>query len=197
MQQRINREEISEWAKKDRLEGTLLAGIHGAPELKRDEKAYHLGEFRERVIKLLSKEQAAEPIIYPEIVEALQDEKAAKMIISASIGKRNAEKYRELAASLNKSCTVINDPQFKGEAGLIVAGEGAVDKDDIMVEARKVRLGRLGLPEKLIGAAGKKICRECRQRIIHADPREAGNYRSLSWADHLLGARCPAHEGDE
>lgn len=190
----IQREAIHTWAQKNELERSLLAGFHGVPELKKDEKIYFLGEFKERVIKLLTKRQVAEPIIYPEIVKALQAKNAAKMIISGAIDNRLSDKYRKLASKMKKPCTVIHDQQFKGDVGLIIASEKAVDNTTIDVEFRKARLKRLGLSEKLIGAVGKKICRKCYQKLLQLAPQEAANYSTLSWTDRLLGEHCPAHK---
>ena len=193
MQDKEQREEIRLWTNKDKLESALMAGIHGAPELKKAEKARHLGEFRERIIKLLTVKQVTEPFIYSEIIAALQNEKAARLIINGAVNKHSTEKYRRLAASFNKPCTVINDPKLIGETGLVVASDDAVGNGTIEVEDRKTRLKRLGLSELLIAAVGKKICKECQQKIRKLDPGEAVNYRTLSWVDRLLGENCSAH----
>lgn len=73
METDIQREAISAWLSKGEIEKALSIGLHGAPELRRDEKRHYLGEFRERVITLLSKKQVVEPGVYPEIVKALED----------------------------------------------------------------------------------------------------------------------------
>ena len=49
METDIQREAISAWLKKDELEKAISIGLHGAPELRRDEKRRYLGEFSERV----------------------------------------------------------------------------------------------------------------------------------------------------
>lgn len=64
------------WVEKDNLEQALLVGIHGAPEIKHDEKIYFLGEFKERVIRRLSIKQVSETGVYPEIIQALKDSRA-------------------------------------------------------------------------------------------------------------------------
>lgn len=196
MGEEIQGEAIGVWARKSELERALLGGIHGAPELKRDERIHYLGEFKERIIKLLTKRQVAEPVIYSEIVKALQDRNATKMVISGAVDSRLANKYRKLAAKMKKPCTTIHDPELKGEAGLIVVGREATGAANIEVEPRKKRLKKLGLPGKLIDAAGKKICRKCYQKILRSAPKEALNYSELSWADRLLGEHCTAHHED-
>jgi hypothetical protein len=129
-------------------------------------------------------------------VKALQNINATKMIISGAVNARFSGKYRKLASKMKKPCTVINDPEFKGEVGLIIASKEAVDNATIEVESRKTRLKRLGLSETLIGAVGKKVCAKCYHKILQVAPREAANYCPLSWADRLLGEHCPAHRRD-
>jgi uncharacterized protein YueI len=185
---------ISNWTKKDKVEQALLAGAHGTPELKHDEKVRYLGEFRERILKRLTKEQVAEKAIYPEILQALKDQRADKLIINGSIDYSFITKYKDLAIRLNKASTVRSDPEFKGDTGLIVISDAAVDVQDINAEDRASRLSGLGVSPALIEAAGKKVCKECLSKIAEADPNELLNYHKMTWIDRLGGDRCPVHK---
>ncbi|WP_347490547.1 YueI family protein [Desulfoscipio sp. XC116] len=187
-------EAIKSWVNKDILDRTLSAAIHGAPEIKHGEKMHYLGEFRERVFRLLTKEQVAQPGIYPEIVEALNDRRAAKLIVSGYINDRTVEKYRQLARQMGKSYTVVHDPALVGNAGLVVVADDAVDIMHIDVPDRKARLGRLGIPPALADAAGKKVCEKCYKKIVRADQEEALNYRKLTLTDRFWGEDCAACE---
>ncbi|KAF1084115.1 hypothetical protein SPSYN_02767 [Sporotomaculum syntrophicum] len=191
----LQRDEIKSWVNKDSLAQALAMGMHGAPEIKRDEKNRYLGEFRERVIRLLSKKQVAEPAVYPEILESLKDPRAAKMIISGDINYRSAEKYRELAEQVGKICTVIHDPAMTGDTGLVIVSSDTVDVADIFVPDRKTRLERLGVPAALVSAAGKKVCDKCYEKITGTAPSEAINYSKLTLADRFWGDHCVACDG--
>jgi uncharacterized protein YueI len=184
---------IGDLQKTDKLGQTLLAGIHGIPEIRRDEKRYYLGEFKERILRELSKNQVMEPAIYPEIFQALKDQRANRLILSGDIDRSSIEKYRVLARCVNKNCTVRIDPSFKGETGLVVASNQAVEEHEITVIDRSLRLQRLGLSTSLIKAAGKKVCRKCIKRIVEVDENELINYHHLTWIDRLGGERCPVH----
>lgn len=183
--------------KRNELEQALLIGIHGEPEVKHDERIYFLGEFKERIIKRLSISQVNEPIIYSEIRQALQDDKAVKLILNGNISSAVTGKYRELAAEMNKLCTVRSDSEFKGDTGLLVVSNEAVSAGDISVEERTVRLKRLGMPLLLIQSAGKKVCDQCLHTISNIDKSELINYEELTWMDRLSGDTCPAHQGEE
>jgi len=193
MDKKISHEAMEQWQQKSELEKTVAGGIHGTPELKRAEKSVYLGEFRERIISMLTKQQVAETAIYPEIVKALQDKRAARMIISGDINRSLTDKYQTLAIRMKKPYMLKHDTRFRGETGLIVVSDQAVDIEDIEVVDRKTRLQRLGLPESLINAARRKVCGKCYAAIMAADADEAINYRKLTFWDRLAGEKCSAH----
>ncbi|SMC80264.1 YueI family protein [Sporomusa malonica] len=182
------------WNHKDQLEQIITAGLHGVPEIKRDEKRAYLGVFREQVITYLTQGQVKETAIYPEIKQALGHEKFHKMIINGSIDHHSTSKYQLLAKKLQKSYTIIVDSDPDEAAGLVVASDEAVDIESAAVKNRYTRLQERDVPEKLITAAGKKICSDCLNIILKTDPREEINYSPLSWLDRLTGDRCPAHD---
>lgn len=190
-------ETLNEWERHNELEKTILTGIYGQPEIKRAEKNRFLGEFRERVIKRLSKKQVAEPGIYPEITSALEDENAKKMVIHGDIPYSQARKYEKLAHKLQKGCSIIHEPGFKGDTGLLVVSGNAVDIENIDVEDRTLRLTRLGVPEPLIHSAGRKVCKSCLDKMLKADPAEASNYTMITFLDHLWGEHCPVCSSKE
>ncbi|WP_207545120.1 YueI family protein [Desulfoscipio geothermicus] len=191
-EQDIQAEAIGTWMNKNELEKALAIGIYGPPELKHDEKVHYLGEFKERVIRLLTRKQVAEPAIYPEIIEALKDKRAARLVINGDIADCFIEKYEELARKLGKPYTVVHDPELKGEAGLAVVSNDAVDVEEFNVPDREIRLSKLGLSKALINAAGKKVCSHCLEKIIRADPGEVINYHKLTMSDRFWGEHCRA-----
>jgi len=181
------------------LERTLQAGIHGAPELRRDEKLIYLGEFRERVLRVLTKQQLAETKVYEEIRDALTDPRAGKLVIDGGTPDRHNDKYEKLAASLGKPYTTRRDAEFRGEIGLLVVSDHAVDVPDeeIRVKTREEKLREIGVPEQLIRAAGKKVCVKCYALIQVKAPEEKDKYRVMTMLDRLFGEKCPGHEQAE
>jgi len=116
------------------VEQRLITGIHGAPELRRDEKLQYLGEFRERVLKVLSKEQMKNPQPYPEIETALKDPRSSRLLLNGDLDYDFRAKYLKLAHKYAKPYTVINDPELKGDTGLAVISDHAVVADNVKVE---------------------------------------------------------------
>lgn len=181
-----------DYLERSELEKILAHGIYGTPELKHDERIYYLGEFRERVIKILSRQQVVEPGIYTEIVMALKAHPASKLIISGDISDKLTKKYQRICADLGRKYTVVHDPSFKGEAGLVVVSDHAEDIEDITVPDRNERLKSVGLHDTLIALAGSKVCKRCLARVLAADPAESINYRELTVGDRFWGEHCPA-----
>lgn len=114
----------------------LSVAMQGAPELKLDEKKIYLGEYRERVIRLLSKKQVAQTFIYPEIIEALNHKQSSKLLINGELWDDLTNKYIALARQVEKPYTMIHDPHLKGDTGLVVVSDEALDINDIEVKTR-------------------------------------------------------------
>ncbi|NLM22156.1 MAG: YueI family protein [Peptococcaceae bacterium] len=135
MSKNFDKEIISNWAQKSELERTIASGIGGAPEIKREEKLQFLGVFKERVLKYLTKQQVVEDKLYREIITALQDQRATKLLINGDLPFKAREKYRQKAQELGVNYTIIFDSALKGEVGLVVASDYAVEVDDIAVSS--------------------------------------------------------------
>ncbi len=130
----VQKEALTELAHKSELEQKLSIGYHGPPEIKAGEKAHYLGQFRERVIKVLTRRQIAGSKVYPEITEALRDKRAALLLIDGEISYKHRDKYQKLAGQMQKPFTIVHDCDLKGDVGLVVASDTAVDIEHITVE---------------------------------------------------------------
>lgn len=172
------------------LERAVLAGIYGPPELKREERRYYLGQFRERVIKVLTFEQITEPGIYPEIQEAMAHPLAKKVLISRRAAMA-AKAYVHLARKHHLEFTTVDNPDYIGPVGLVVAAVKAVDEGAITVPSRRERLLALGIPEEIIDSPGQKLCKACMDLLREKAPEEAKRYRRENFIDRFLGNDCP------
>ena len=123
--------EIGTLSKKSRLEQALTIGVNTVPELKEEETMLFLGEFRERVIRRLSIKQVADPIVFPEIKEALKDKRTLRMLINGDLSFKFTDKYIDLAKEVGKPYTTIHNPELKGDTGLVVISEQAIDIPNI------------------------------------------------------------------
>ena len=126
-------DQIGNLSKKSRLEQALSVGVISVPELKKEEKMLFLGEFRERVIRKLSKKQVADPLVFPEIKEALKDKRTLKMLINGDLSFKFTDKYIKLAREVGKPFTTIHNSELKGDTGLVVISDQAIDNKNIEI----------------------------------------------------------------
>ncbi len=175
----------------DILKTTLQAGIHGPPQLKKEEKRWLLGQFRERVLKALTFKQIEEIGTYPEVKEALLDPRAHRLIISSKVNLKAAREYIQLARKKEMPFTTTSSPDFMGDIGLIVVAKEAVEEEEILVPNREEKLKEKGVPIEIIKAVGQKICPACYELLLEKAPEEALNYKKAGFLDKLLGLPCP------
>lgn len=174
------------------LDDALRWGLHGPPELKGDEKKYYLGQFRERVLLALTLGQVAEKGTYPAVEQAMRDPRARRLVISSQADLQAAHEYIRLAAAVGLAFTTISSPKARGEIGLVVVADEAVEQEEVLVEDRAAVLAKKGLPPPLVAAVGEKICPTCYKLMRSKAPEETANYRQLGLADRILGLTCPA-----
>jgi len=184
----------TKFSEKSPLEQSILTGLYGPPELKQQERQYLLGQFRERVIKVLSFAQIAEPGTYQDIRAAIAHPQARRLIISRRADLQAAAEYIHLARQHNLSFTTVDNPAYKGSVGLVVAAENAVDFKEISVPDRTQRLLAAGVPQAVIDAQGQGLCQSCLDLIERAAPEERKNYRKLNLLDRILGYKCPCQK---
>lgn len=118
---------------KSELDRILCAGIYGEPELKKGEKEIFLGCFRERVLKALTKEQVEKPGVHKEIMASLKDPRAKRLVISKEVDINRAMEYIKLAIENKIDYTLVKDEFYKGDIGLVVVSDRAVEVVDIFI----------------------------------------------------------------
>lgn len=115
----------------DEIKLALQHALNGPPEFKRDEKQQYLGQLRERILLALTRDQMGEPHVYDEARRAINDQRATLMVINGNVGLHNVIKYEQLADAAEKHHTTIHDPGLKGDLGLVVVSDQAVDVKNI------------------------------------------------------------------
>lgn len=175
---------------KNKLEQTISAGIQGGYELKKGEKRRFLGEFKERVIKALTFKQVVEPGVYPEILQAIRDPQAKKLIINRRINSDAAKEYIELARKNELSFKKVDSPEFKGDIGLVVVSDQAVNESDIRVTNKEDKFKELDLSLELLERVNDKICAKCYRQIEEKAPEELINFKQAGWIDSLFTSGC-------
>lgn len=133
----VYKDALKNLANKSELEKTVSVGIQGPPQIKLEEKMHHLGVFRERILVALTKGQVMRNTVYPEISEALSDQRSTKMLVHGDIDFRFSSKYQKAAAQAGKHFTIVHDPNLRGDVGLVIASDKAVDIEYIHIDDEK------------------------------------------------------------
>jgi len=118
---------MSEKEQLDDVQQALIIGINCPPILKEEERNLYLGEFKERVLSTLTKNEVAQKESNNKAETAMGDPRASKVIVHNQISYRHYQKYRLLAEAHNLEFTVRYSPDFKGEIGLVVVSDNAIE----------------------------------------------------------------------
>ncbi|MGM0501254.1 MAG: YueI family protein [Bacillota bacterium] len=187
----VQREAARKQQKKSELERTAEANLGGGPQLKQGEKNKFLGEYKERVLIALTYEQVEEPGTYKQVLEAIKDQEATKLIINRKVDMDRAKDYIRLASENDLSFKKVAAANYKGDIALVVVSDHAVHRDNIFVKSRAEKFKERGIPVELIDATGKKICEDCYNLIKEKAPEEVENYKKMTLFDKLTGIKCP------
>jgi len=119
------------------LEKVLAYGMYGTPVVKKEERMHYLGQLRERVIFALTEDRVKRGEVPRELEKTLDDIRAARMIIKGNLGVKIILKYERLAKKHGVETSTVSNPQFKGNVGLVVVSNHAVDLPDSQVFPEK------------------------------------------------------------
>lgn len=176
----------------DELRRTLQFGIHGTPELKREEKQRYLGEFRERVVAAIRYDQAGDKEVVKQVERLLQQPQVSTVKIHVNLSYKTAKRYHDLARRFGKNHTLVSASGYKQDYAVILASDIAVEKEDIHVKTRYDRLRDRGVPKAIIEAVGKDLCEACRVVLKEKTPEELRRYGALNRLDRFLRKTCAA-----
>ncbi|CAM3096096.1 DUF1694 domain-containing protein [Streptobacillus felis] len=159
----------------------------------RVEKNRYLGEYRERVITALTKQELEEKFVYPEVMKALKKKIASKMIVSRDVDLSKLKKYITLAKQMKIPCKMVDGLSYTGEVGLVVISDDEVKNklDDPVVLSFKERIINAGLDVVYYQAMGKKISKKYYEIIKEKLPELVEFYEPMGFFDKITGTICP------
>lgn len=162
----------------------------------RIEKNSYLGEFKERVLVALNKDEVLESFIYPEVEKALSKKRAYKLVLSRSISLEKLRKYITLAKEFKVPFKIVDGLSYTGEVALVVVANDVVDLDDekIIAKSFKERILEKGLDEVFYESLGKKISSKYYEIISEKLPELEELYTPITFMDKLFGIKCPISE---
>ncbi|RXT06422.1 YueI family protein [Ammoniphilus sp. CFH 90114] len=119
---------------KSDIDDYLQQGIHGAREIKPDERRKFLGTLRERVVVALTERQVKRKGIHQKVEELMTQHPKAKLLLNGTIDYTYFSEYMELAEELGMQYRFVSNQASDTEMGLILAYEHAIEREEIFLE---------------------------------------------------------------
>ncbi|MFB6468547.1 YueI family protein [Cytobacillus sp. Hz8] len=118
---------------KAKLDDYIEQGIYGAKQIKPDERRKFLGTIRERVVITLTTSQVMEAEPYPEVLNAMKENKKAQLLLNGNLDYSYHSKYIKRVTELSMEYTMVNNKDYHSELGLVLAYDYAIDQEEIYV----------------------------------------------------------------
>ena len=160
------------------------------------EKNIFLGEYKERVIAALTKEEVEEKGVYKEIIQALKNKDAKNLKISRDIEFSKIRDYVIEAEKIGINYQLVDGLSYSGNIGLVVSSDDALENqaEDPVIKSVPQRFKDKGLPDIYYESLGEKVC-DFHKKVIHDEmPEFEEKYRELTFLDRVLGVKCPICE---
>ena len=160
------------------------------------EKNIFLGEYKERVIAALTKEEVEEKGVYKEIIQALKTKEAKNLKIARDIEFSKIKDYVAEAEKIGINYQLVDGLSYSGDIGLVVSADDALENpvEDPIIKSVPERFREKGLVDIYYESMGEKIC-EFHKKIIHDElPEFENKYRDITLIDRVLGVKCPIDE---
>lgn len=124
---------MKRFSKKSELEKTITMGLHGAPELRPEEKRRYLGSFRERVLQAVTFDQLRTREGIKAMTDALKDPRAVELLIHEQ-ARGTAMPLIVEARRRGVDFTIVSNPDFVGNIAAALVAADAVDAAELYAE---------------------------------------------------------------
>ncbi len=116
---------------KKTVDDYLQEGIHGAKEIKPEERKEFLGSLRERVVVALGQKTVFESKIPPAFEDILKNNTEAVLYLNGHIDYTYLSKYVKLAESHKVQFKIVVNKDYNSPHGAVLAYRYAINKEDI------------------------------------------------------------------
>lgn len=164
-----------------------------------NEKSFFLGEYKERVLAALEKDQIEEDEVYEEIFDAMKDENSHILKMSRDLPLKKLKPYIQKAEELKLKYQLVDGIGYFGNIGLVVAAKEALinppnnvlirDMDQDFIDAD---LGEIYSKNK-----GSRLCKEHYKALLDKLPEYEKDFKKLDLLDKLLGRKCVVCKGEK
>lgn len=160
------------------------------------EKSYYLGEYKERIIAALKKEQIMEDDVYVEIFKAMEEKEASFLKMSRDMDIHKLKAYIQHAEKIGLKYQLVDGLSYIGDIGLVVVATDALlnPPEDPIVRDMDQDFIDAGLGEFFSKSRGKRICGEHLSMLRKRLPEYEKDYKKIGLWDRFIGNKCPICE---
>lgn len=164
-----------------------------------NEKNMYLGEYKERIITALTKDQLIEDDVYEEILTAMKQKEAYILKMSREVKIERLKPYIKEAEKINLKYQLVDGITYQGDIGLVLAAEDAltVKPETLLVRDMDQDFIDAGLDEIFSKNRGKKLCKEHYNEVKEKLPEYLPEFKKLNFWDKLWGEKCPICEKNQ
>ena len=157
------------------------------------EKREYLGEYREKVLFALTKDQIIEDKIYSEVIDAIKKREIVSMKIARDIPFAKLKPYIKLAEEMNMRYELVDGAGYVGDIGLVGIVFDVVENLEESPIIRDVDQDFIdaGLSEKFSKSRGDRICGDCFEKLEDKLPHYIEEFEKINLLDRFFGKKCP------
>lgn len=163
------------------------------------EKFYYLGEYKERVLGALNKDQIIEDDVYPEIIDLMGRKEAYLLKLSRDIEIKKLKPYISHAEKIGLKYQLVDGLSYKGDIGLVIASDSAleVQNENIVIRDMDQDFIDAGLGEIYSKNKNSSLCSKHYGEVKIKLPNYINEFKKINLLGKFLGRKCPICQAEK
>ena len=163
------------------------------------EKAYYLGEYKERVLGALTKNQLIEDDVYPEIIDLMGRKEAYLLKLSREIELKKLRPYIVYAEKIGLKYELVDGLSYRGDIGLVVASDSALEnqEEELIIRDMDQDFIDAGLGEIFSKNRGLLICGRHYDEVRKKLPNYTKDFKKINLLGKFIGQKCPICQAEK
>lgn len=163
------------------------------------EKSFFLGEYKERVLAALQKDQIEEDDVYEEILKAMESEEAYLLKMSREMELKRLKPYIRHAEKIGLKYQLVDGISYYGNIGLVVVSKEALNRPPEQPVIRDMDQDFIdaGLGEIYSKNRGERICGVHYNKLLEKLPEYRGDFKKINMLDKIIGRKCVICEAEK
>lgn len=163
------------------------------------EKAYYLGEYKERVLGALNKNQIIEDDIYPEIINLMKRKEAYLLKLSRDIEIKKLKPYIIHAEKIGLKYQLVDGLSYRGDIGLVVVSDSALEfqEENLVIRDMDQDFIDAGLGEIFSKNRGLLLCSKHYDEVKKKLPNYTNEFKKINVLGKFIGRKCPICEAEK